>query len=104
MMLRYKRSLLWGNIIAILATLISIPIPLLIPLLVDEVLLKKRGSITETIDFFTPLHEPLLYIGIVLAVTIFLRFMFFLLSVASQRFFITLSQELSFTIRVRAKR
>jgi len=101
-MLRYKRSLLWGNIIAILATMISIPIPLLIPLLVDEVLLKKGGGITDAIDFFTPLHEPLLYIGIVLAVTIALRFLFFILSVASQRFFITLSQELSFTIRVRA--
>jgi ATP-binding cassette subfamily C protein len=102
MILRYKRSLLWGNIIAILATLISIPIPLLIPLLVDEVLLKKGGNITETIDFFTPLHEPLLYIGIVLAVTIALRFLFFILSVISQRFFISLSQELSFKIRVQA--
>lgn len=102
MMLRYKRSLVWGNIIAILATLISIPIPLLIPLLVDEVLLKKGGSVTETIDVLTQLHEPLLYIGIVLAVTIFLRFLFFLLSVASQKFFITLSQELSFTIRIQA--
>ncbi|MDP3291209.1 MAG: ABC transporter ATP-binding protein [Sulfuricurvum sp.] len=102
MMLAHKRSLVWGNIIAILATLISIPIPLLIPLLVDEVLLKKGGGITDAIDFFTPLHEPLLYIGVVLAVTIFLRFLFFILSVASQRFFITLSQELSFTIRVRA--
>lgn len=101
-MLRYKRSLLWGNIIAILATLISIPIPLLIPLMVDEVLLKKGGKVTEAIDWLTPVHEPLLYIGIVLAVTITLRFIFFLLSVVSQKFFITLSQELSFTIRVRA--
>lgn len=102
MMLRYKRSLFWGNVIAILATLISIPIPLLIPLMVDEVLLKKGGEITEAIDSFTSLHEPLLYIGIVLVVTIALRFIFFLLSVVSQKFFITLSQELSFTIRVRA--
>jgi ATP-binding cassette subfamily C protein len=102
MMLRYKHSLLWGNIIAIIATLISIPIPLLIPLMVDEVLLKKGGKITEAIDWLTPVHEPLLYIGIVLAVTISLRFVFFLLSVVSQKFFITLSQELSFTIRVRA--
>ncbi|HZF69972.1 ABC transporter ATP-binding protein [Sulfuricurvum sp.] len=102
MMLRYKRSLIWGNIIAILAILISIPIPLLIPLMVDEVLLKKGGKITEAIDWFTPAHEPILYIGIVLAVTISLRFVFFILSVVSQRFFITLSQELSFTIRVRA--
>ena len=90
MMLRYKRSLLWGNLIAIMATIISIPVPLLIPLMVDEVLLKKGGGITSVIDRFTPLHEPLLYIGIVLAMTITLRFLFFLLSVTSQRFFITL--------------
>jgi ATP-binding cassette, subfamily C, bacterial len=102
MMLRYKRQLIWGNLIAILATLISIPVPLLIPLMVDEVLLKKGGVVTEAIDMFTSLHEPLLYIGIVLAVTIGLRFLFFLLSVISQRFFIVLSQELSFAIRVQA--
>jgi ATP-binding cassette subfamily C protein len=102
MMLRYKRSLFFGNIIAIMATLISIPIPLLIPLMVDEVLLKKGGKITETIDGWISYHEPLVYIGIVLVVTIALRFIFFILSVVSQKFFITLSQELSFTIRVRA--
>ena len=60
--------------------------------MVDEVLLKKGGEITEAIDSFTSLHEPLLYIGIVLVVTIALRFIFFLLSVVSQKFFITLSQ------------
>lgn len=102
MMLRHKRALFWGNIIALLATVISIPVPLLIPLMVDEVLLKKGGAITQGIDFVIPLHEPLLYIGIVLAVTIGLRFLFFVLSVVSQRFFITLSQELSFNIRVQA--
>lgn len=102
MMLRYKRELVWGNLIAMAATVISIPVPLLIPLMVDEVLLKKGGIVTETIDRITPLQEPLLYIGIVLAVTIGLRFLFFLLSVVSQRFFITLSQELSFNIRVQA--
>jgi len=102
MMLRYKRSLFWGNIIAIIATLVSIPIPLLIPLMVDEVLLKKGGTVTGVIDQFNSAHDPLIYIGIVLAVTISLRFLFFFLSVISQKFFITLSQELSFTIRVRA--
>ncbi len=102
MMFRYKRSLLWGNLIALIATLVSIPIPLLIPIMVDEVLLKKGGTIVNVIDFFTAIHEPLLYIGVVLFVTITLRFIFFLLSVASQRFFITLSQELSFTIRSQA--
>lgn len=102
MMLRHKRSLVWGNIIAILATLISIPIPLLIPLMVDEVLLKKGGIVVDTINLFTPFHEPLLYIGIVLITTVVLRFLFFILSVVSQKFFITLSQELSFSLRVEA--
>ena len=98
----YKPQLLRGNMIAIVATLVSIPIPLLIPLLVDEVLLHKGGWITDEIDKFTPLHEPLLYIGIVLLVTISLRFLFFVLSVLSQRYFITLSQEMSFKIRTQA--
>ncbi len=102
MMSQYKRPLIWGNLIALLATLISIPIPLLIPLLVDEVLLAKKGVLTDTIDIFISLHEPLVYIGVILAVTIGLRFLFFILSVISQRFFITLSQELSFALRVRA--
>lgn len=102
MMLQHKRPLIFGNLLALLATLISIPVPLLIPLLVDEVLLKKGGWITRSIDWITPVHEPLLYIGIVLAVTISLRFLFFGLSVVSQRYFVSLSQELSFRIRVQA--
>ena len=102
MMQQYKRPLIFGNGIALLATLISIPVPLLIPLLVDEVLLAKKGVLTNTIDRVTSLHEPLLYIGIILAVTIGLRFLFFVLSVVSQKFFITLSQEISFALRVRA--
>lgn len=102
MMRDYKPELLRGNLIAIIATLVSIPIPLLIPLLVDEVLLHKGGWITDIIDQLTPLHEPLFYIGIVLLVTVSLRFLFFLLSVLSQRYFITLSQEMSFKIRAQA--
>ncbi len=102
MMRRYKRPLVWGNLIALAATLVSIPIPLLIPLLVDEVLLKKGGWITAQIDRFAAAGEPLLYIGIVLAVTVALRFLFFFLSVVSQKFFISLSQEISFGIRRRA--
>lgn len=102
MMRKYQRELVWGNLIAIAATLISIPIPLLIPVLVDEVLLHKGGWITDTIDLLTPMQEPLLYIGIVLVVTVVLRVLFFILSVISQRYFITLSQEMSFKIRTQA--
>jgi len=102
MMKPYRRELLKGNGIAILATLISIPIPLLIPILVDEVLLKQGGWITNAINWITPVQMPLIYIVVILLVTITLRFLFFILSVLSQRYFISMSQEISFDIRSRA--
>lgn len=70
--------------------------------MVDEVLLKKGGVVTHTIDQVLSAHHLLVYIAIVLGVTIGLRFLFFFLSVVSQRFFITLSQELSLSIRMQA--
>lgn len=102
MMLHHRRPLMIGNILALAATLVSIPIPLLIPLLVDEVLLKKGGWITRGIDGLFPYHEPLLYIAVALYVTVSLRFLFFGLSVVSQKYFIRLSQELSYILRVKA--
>jgi ATP-binding cassette subfamily C protein len=39
----YKKELILANIIAFLAVTISTPVPLLMPMLVDEVLLGKQG-------------------------------------------------------------
>ena len=41
LVLKHKPKLIKANFIALLATMISIPIPLLIPLLIDEVVLKQ---------------------------------------------------------------
>lgn len=43
--LRHRKALLLANLVAVLATLCSVPIPLLLPLLVDEVLLGDRKSV-----------------------------------------------------------
>ncbi len=40
----HKPRLIVANLIAIIATLISVPIPLLMPLMVDEVLLDQPAS------------------------------------------------------------
>ena len=45
--MQHKSSLILANILAILATLCSVPIPLLLPLLVDEVLLGQAGIGTD---------------------------------------------------------
>lgn len=48
MVLEHHSELVKANIIAILGTIITVPIPLLIPLLVDEVLLEKPGPVSRS--------------------------------------------------------
>ena len=45
--LRHRKGLILANLIAVLATLCSVPIPLLLPLLVDEVLLKQGSVVVQ---------------------------------------------------------
>ena len=49
LLLENKKPLIFGQIITIFAILISIPIPLLLPLLVDEVLLEKPAFIVNNL-------------------------------------------------------
>ena len=93
---KHKKQLILANIIAIVATLASIPVPLLLPLLVDEVLLNKPGVVVQTINSITPSlwHEPLLYILSILVLTLFLRISSLVLSVFLTRQFTIISKDL----------
>ena len=74
-MLRHRRELVLANLIAILGTLVSVPVPLLMPLLVDEVLLEKPGALVGAMDRVFPAawHGPVLYILAILFFTLTLR-------------------------------
>ena len=98
---KHKKQLILANIIAIVATLASIPVPLLLPLLVDEVLLNKPGVVVQTINSITPSlwHEPLLYILSILVLTLFLRISSLVLSVFQTRQFTIISKDLIYQIR-----
>ena len=48
--LAHRRELVIAHVVAILAALLSVPIPLLMPLLVDEVLLERPGFAVETMQ------------------------------------------------------
>ena len=48
--LRFKKHLLKANLIAVLATICAVPVPLLLPLMVDEVLLNHPGSTVAIIN------------------------------------------------------
>ncbi len=99
--LQHKSKLVKANLIAVLATLASVPIPLLMPLLVDEVLLNHPGVSVRFLNSLTPpeWHEPLLYILSVLGITLFLRLLSILLSVWQTQQFTLVSKDITFRIR-----
>jgi ATP-binding cassette, subfamily C, bacterial len=98
---QHKHQLILANIIAVIATLASVPVPLLLPLLVDEVLLNKPDIVVNTINSFTPSswHGPVLYILSILVLTLFLRLTALLLNVFQTKQFTIIAKDLIFLIR-----
>ncbi len=98
---RHKRQLVMANIIAIIATLASVPVPLLMPLLVDEVLLDKPGIVVSLINGITPTawQGPVLYIVFILFLTLFLRLIALMLNVFQSRQFTIIAKDVIYLIR-----
>ncbi len=101
--LRHKKALWTANGVAVLATLCSVPIPLLLPLLVDEVLLGHGDSALKVMNHWLPnaWQTSVGYIGLMLAVTLLLRVGALLFNVLQARLFSRLAKDIVFRIRVR---
>ena len=97
----HKREIVYANIIAILATLASVPLPLLMPLLVDEVLLNQPAIVVATINANTPdvWHGPTLYISVILIFTVCLRLTALVLNVWQSKQFTIIAKDVIFRIR-----
>ncbi|HSQ07051.1 MAG TPA: ABC transporter transmembrane domain-containing protein, partial [Chromatiaceae bacterium] len=97
----HRRDLILANTVAILGTAAAVPIPLLMPLLVDEVLLDRPGPLVEVIDglFPSPWHGALLSIAAILLFTLILRLVSLALSVWQTRAFTRISKDVIFRIR-----
>jgi ATP-binding cassette subfamily C protein len=98
-----RGRLLQANLIAVLAVMAAVPVPLLLPLMVDEVLLHHPAQFVGTIAGWTPetWHGPLLFIGAALLLTVTLRLTYIVLNVLQARTFSLLAKEVVYTIRVR---
>ncbi len=98
---QHKKQLISAHLIAILATVVSVPVPLLMPLLVDEVLLNKPAIVVQTVNMFSPTEwqSPLLYIGAVLLLTVLLRLLALILNVLQSRQFTVIAKDIVFHIR-----
>ena len=97
----HKRELITAHIVAILAAVASVPIPLLMPLLVDEVLLHQPGRLLALLNARFPAawHGPVLYIGVVLASTLALRFLALVLGVWQGRSFTLIAKDVVYRMR-----
>jgi len=99
--LQHRRELLLANVIALFSVLASVPLPLMMPLLVDEVLLKQPGTLVAAMNRVFPpdWHGPVLYISTILLLTVILRFSSVMLSVWQTRQFSLISKDIVFRIR-----
>ncbi|WP_298754637.1 ABC transporter ATP-binding protein [uncultured Arcobacter sp.] len=94
-----KKDLLWGQFFTFIAISLSIPIPLMLPALVDEVLLNKPGFFVNNIDSLFSSGNTFYYIAIVTAAVIFLRILFFIFSAITTKIFTRISKFVTFKIR-----
>jgi ATP-binding cassette subfamily C protein len=99
--LEHKKELIVSHFIAILATIASVPVPLLMPLLVDEVLLHKPGLIIKSINLLFPVtwQLPILYIGVILLISVVLRIIAIFFNIIQSRQFSLISKDIVFRIR-----
>ena len=99
LLLDNKKSLIIGQILTIIAIIISVPIPLLLPLLVDEVLLNKPDFFVNNINELLGNTTAFYYIAIVTFIVLFLRVIYFLFSVLITKIFTKISKYVTFKIR-----
>lgn len=101
--LRHKRALILANLVAVLATLCSVPIPLLLPLLVDEVLLGDGNSALRIMDLLLPVawQGAVGYILLMLGLTFLLRGGALIFNVVQARLFARLAKDIVYRIRIR---
>ncbi len=101
LILEKKPALIYGQIITLIAILVSVPIPLMLPVMVDEVLLDKPSHFVNAIDFIIGETTAIYYIAIVTIGVIFLRFIYYFFGVIITRVFTKISKHVTFMIRKR---
>ncbi|WAR43056.1 ABC transporter ATP-binding protein [Methylomonas rapida] len=99
--LLHKKQLVMGHVIAILATVASVPVPLLMPLLVDEVLLNHPGLVLNSVNPFLPAdwQQPIVYIAGVLLVSLAMRLFALVLNIIQTRQFSNIAKDVIFHMR-----
>jgi ATP-binding cassette subfamily C protein len=99
--LMHRRKLVVANVVALAGVIAAVPIPLVMPLLVDEVLLHKPGPMVAAMNAMFPAgwHGPVLYILTGLVATLLLRAASILLGVWQTREFTLIAKDVVYQMR-----
>lgn len=106
MMQRHRTLLLYAHLFALVGTLLAVPVPLLMPLLVDEVLLDSPGTLLSWLDRILPVawQGGVGYILAILVATLSLRTLSLAFNIIQGRQFARVAKHLTFQIRQRLAR
>lgn len=98
---RHRSKLILANIIALLATAVSVPVPLLMPLMVDEVLMHKPGKGLEIMNQVLPSawQTATGYIFFTLFLVVLMRTIGQLLNILQNRQFTLVSKTITYQMR-----
>ncbi|MBF9000458.1 MULTISPECIES: ABC transporter ATP-binding protein [Vibrio] len=98
---QHKSKLIFANTVAVIATLVSVPIPLLMPLMVDEVLLNKPGKGLDAMNHILPSawQTGTGYIFFTLFLIVLMRTTGQLLNILQNRQFTLVSKTITYQMR-----
>src|SRR5512147_1827572 len=97
----HRRKLAVAHVVALAGVIAAVPIPLVMPLLVDEVLLHRPGALVGAMNAVFPAgwHGPVLYILTGLVATLLLRAASILLGVWQTRGFALIAKDVVYQMR-----
>lgn len=98
----HKKDLLIANFVSIIATLLALPEPLIIPSLINDVLLKQPGFFTKGLSYFLPeiWITPTIILITAFFLVLFLRICVSILRAVQGREFKLISKDVVFKIRI----
>ncbi|WP_105253334.1 ABC transporter ATP-binding protein [Pseudoalteromonas sp. T1lg75] len=101
LVVKHKKHLLFAHFAAITATLLSVPIPLMMPLIVDEVLLAKPAEATALFNQLLPpqWQTQVGYILAVLVLVILMRLASAVFTVIQDFYFAVIGKSVSYKVR-----
>ena len=104
--IEHRKNFVFANIIAVIKTLTYLPVPLIIPSLINEVLLKQPGFFTKTLSMVLPEHLITPGLILITAFTLVLTLRVFdeILNILQGRDFKIISKDVVLNIRTQLLR